>query len=88
LEASATSFALLFEGDDVSLPGGRHLTGQFGVERLIDRGKYSAHNRRAIRSFARISSFSARSNAITFCDRDLRVIGSGSFDTVTRGGGT
>src|SRR5213082_2399673 len=46
-------------------------------------------SRRAIRSFARISSFSARSlTLMPSVIVMLRVIGSGSFESESRGGGT
>ena len=45
-------------------------------------------SRRAIKSFARISSFSARSlTLMPSVIVMLRVIGSGSFDSECRGGG-
>ncbi len=45
-------------------------------------------SRRAIKSFARMSSFSARSlTLMPSVIVILRVIGSGSFDTTMRGGG-
>ena len=46
-------------------------------------------SRRAIKSFARILSFSARSFTLMPSVMVMaRVIGSGSFDTAMRGGGT
>ena len=81
---------LLFEGDDFGLSAeeARHLTGEFGVEGLVDGGKYSADERRAIRSLARRPSFSARSfTEIPSVMVMLRVIGNGSLLIDTRGGG-
>jgi len=66
----------------------RHFAGQFGVQRLVDGRENALRQQPRDQIFARMPSFSARSfTEIPSVMVMFLVMGSGSFEIVTRCGG-
>ena len=82
--------SLLFEGDHICLRSevARHLAGEFGIQRLVDGGEYATHQQACNQIFGAKTQLLARSlTLIPSVIVMLRVIGCGSLESDSRGGG-